>query len=219
MLLIKAITQFVNRSPLIAIPLFIAAGIVLWGGLNWSIELTNKEAFCISCHEMKQNVYQEYRNTEHYLNRTGVRATCPDCHVPREWAHKMIRKIRATNELYHWILGSINTREKFQAKRYQLASNVWNSMRETDSRECRNCHDDESMAFDKQSSMGSNIHQLNIDWGKTCIDCHQGVAHELPNEFDKEALIDEMHIRFEEEAVPCYECHANLQKPATDEEW
>ena len=215
----KLITQFITRSPAIAIPLFIVSGIILWGGLNWSIELTNREAFCISCHEMKQNVYQEYRNTEHYLNRTGVRATCPDCHVPRDWAHKMIRKISATNELYHWIRGSIDTRQKFQAKRYQLASHVWESMRETDSRECRNCHDDESMAFDKQSSMANRIHQLNSDWGKTCIDCHQGIAHELPDEFDQELIIDEIHTRLEKQAVPCYECHHDLHKSATDEEW
>ncbi len=215
----KSISRFIIRSPTIAIPLFVVAGIILWGGLNWSIELTNRETFCISCHEMRQNVYLEYRKTEHYLNRTGVRATCPDCHVPRDWTHKMVRKIQATNELYHWIRGSINTREKFQAKRYQLASHVWDSMRETDSRECRNCHDDDSMAFDRQSSMANKVHQLNSDWGSTCIDCHQGIAHQLPDEFDREALIDQMHTRIEQQAVSCYECHTDLQKPAENEEW
>jgi len=131
----------------------------------------------------------------------------------------MIRKIQATNELYHWILGSINTREKFQAKRYQLASHVWDSMRETDSRECRNCHDDASMAFEKQSEIANKVHLLNKAWGSTCIDCHQGIAHQLPGEFDREAQIDQMHTRIDQQSVPCYECHIDLQKPADNEEW
>ncbi|MFO1189539.1 MAG: NapC/NirT family cytochrome c [Alphaproteobacteria bacterium] len=42
---------------------------------------------------MRDNVYAEYTNTIHNQNRTGVRATCSDCHVPREWIHKMVRKV------------------------------------------------------------------------------------------------------------------------------
>ena len=43
-------------------------GIIFWGGFNTAMEWTNREAFCISCHEMKDNVYAEYRNTIHYLS-------------------------------------------------------------------------------------------------------------------------------------------------------
>ncbi len=156
------------------------AGIVFWGGFNWAMEATNTEEFCISCHEMKDNVYVEYQQTVHYENRTGVRATCPDCHVPKEWVHKIIRKIRASNELYHKALGSIDTREKYEAKRFQLASHVWDTMKATDSRECRNCHDFESMDYVKQGRRGRTEHQEGFDAGKTCIDCHKGIAHELP---------------------------------------
>ena len=98
-------------------------GVVFWGGFNWAMELTNTETFCISCHEMEQNVYREYKDTVHYDNRTGVRATCPDCHVPKEWIHKVLRKIQATNELYHHLLGTINTREEFEAKRLERSIN------------------------------------------------------------------------------------------------
>lgn len=71
----------------------IVAGIIFWGGFNTALEATNTETFCISCHEMGNNVYPEYKETIHYSNRTGVRATCPDCHVPRDWTHKMVRKL------------------------------------------------------------------------------------------------------------------------------
>ena len=156
------------------------AGIIFWGGFNTAMEATNTETFCISCHEMEENVYQEYQNTIHYSNRSGVRATCPDCHVPKPWVHKVVRKIKATNELYHKALGSIDTPEKFEAKRLQLAQNVWNGMKNTDSRECRNCHDYESMDYTKQQRRGVQQHIAGFDNGETCIDCHKGIAHSLP---------------------------------------
>lgn len=155
-------------------------GIGFWGGFNWSMELTNNETFCISCHEMEANVFREYKRTIHYSNRTGVRATCPDCHMPKTWTHKVARKIKASNELYHHFLGTIDTREKYEAKRLELATNVWRVMKETDSRECRNCHNFEFMDFTRQESRSRTRHDQAIQEGKTCIDCHKGIAHELP---------------------------------------
>lgn len=169
-------------------------GVLFWGGFNWAMELTNTETFCISCHEMKNNVYKEYTETIHFTNRSGVRAICTDCHVPKEWIHKVVRKVKATNELYHKVVGSVDTQEKFEAKRLDLAKRVWATMKATDSRECRNCHDKESMDFQKQQSRASDRHEEAFEEGKsTCIDCHKGIAHKLPagadqamEELDKE---------------------------------
>ena len=158
----------------------VVAGIMFWGGFNWAMEMTNTEGFCISCHEMKDNVYAEYRNTIHYQNRTGVRATCPDCHVPKEWGHKMIRKIQASNEVLHKILGTIDTPEKFNAKRAELAQHEWDRMKRTDSRECRNCHHFNAMDYAEQNTRSAAAHQAAFTEGKTCIDCHKGIAHTLP---------------------------------------
>ena len=38
-------------------------GIIFWGGFNTALEVTNTEAFCTSCHEMRDNVYQELKPT------------------------------------------------------------------------------------------------------------------------------------------------------------
>lgn len=157
------------------------SGIIFWGGFNTAMEMTNNEQFCISCHEMEDNVFQEYKLTIHYSNRTGVRATCPDCHVPKEWIHKVVRKIQASNELLHKALGTINTREKFEGKRLELAKHVWSAMEKTDSRECRNCHNFEFMDFTEQGRRAVKAHSTGLDAGKTCIDCHKGIAHELPD--------------------------------------
>lgn len=161
------------------------AGVVFWGGFHWALEITNTESFCISCHEMKENVFKEYRTTVHYANKSGVRASCPDCHVPKEWGHKIVRKIRASNELYHHVLGTVSTPEKFNAKRLALASNEWRRMKTSDSRECRNCHKFDYMDYAVQEPRASRIHQEALTSGKTCIDCHRGIAHTLPPKADE----------------------------------
>jgi len=169
-------------------------GIIFWGGFNWTLELTNTEEFCISCHEMKDNVYQELKKTIHYSNRTGVRATCPDCHVPRPWIYKIMRKIQATNELYHHMMGTVDTKEKFESHRRELAKHVWKVMKETDSRECRNCHHFKSMDPNKQKTRAQKSHALAQKEHKTCIDCHKGIAHKdvwKQMEAEKEAAEDD----------------------------
>lgn len=169
-----------RRSPIVVLVLGVAAGIVFWGGFNTAMVASNSMAFCISCHEMRDTVYKEYQETMHYRNPSGVQATCADCHVPREWGHKVVRKIVATRELYHKALGTIDTPEKFEAKRWVLANRVWDQMRATDSRECRNCHDFESMDLSEQDRSARKKHASARERGKTCIDCHKGLAHEYP---------------------------------------
>ena len=115
------------------------------------MEATNSIEFCVSCHEMRDTVYKEYQTSIHYKNPAGVRATCPDCHVPKDWTPKVIRKVQASNELWHKFLGTIDTPEKFQAARASLAKDVWKTMKDTDSRECRNCHSFEAMDFAHQT--------------------------------------------------------------------
>ena len=158
----------------------VVLGVLGWGGFNWAMELTNTETFCISCHEMERNVFREYKGTVHDANASGVRATCPDCHVPRPWVHKVVRKIQASNELYHHVLGTIDTREKYEERRLYLAKRVWTVMKATDSRECRNCHGFDGMDVANQPRRARDQHLLAIDDGATCIDCHKGIAHELP---------------------------------------
>ena len=185
--MIKRIWSFL-RSPTakysagILLTVGVIAGIIFWGGFHTVVEATNTEGFCIGCHEMKDNVYEEYKETIHYSNRTGVRAICSDCHVPKTWIFKMIRKVQATNEVFHKILGTIDTPEKFNEHRLEMASRVWKVMKDTDSRECRNCHNFNSMNMDDQDKTARKKHLKSIEEGKTCIDCHQGIAHELPDD-------------------------------------
>ena len=157
------------------------AGIVFWGGFNTALELTNTEPFCISCHEMRDNVYVELQSTIHFTNRSGVRAKCPDCHVPHDWTDKIARKMQASKEVWGKIFGTINTREKFEAKRLELAQHEWARLKANDSLECRNCHGFDYMDFTRQSPRAAQAHSTFLaNQERTCIDCHKGISHRLP---------------------------------------
>ena len=159
----------------------VIVGVIGWGGFNTAMEATNSLEFCTSCHEMRDTVYQEYKTSIHYKNPAGVRAVCSDCHVPKDWTHKIIRKVQASNELWHKVLGTIDTPEKFQAARASLAKDVWKTMKDTDSRECRNCHSFEAMDFAHQRKDAERMQKAYQEGGQTCIDCHKGIAHKLPD--------------------------------------
>jgi cytochrome c-type protein NapC len=161
-------------------------GILFWGAFNTAMEFTNTERFCIGCHVMRDNVYQEIQPTIHFTNRSGVRAKCADCHVPHDWTFKMARKMQASKEVWGFIFGTIGTREKFVAKRRELAEREWARFKANDSLECRNCHDFQAMDFTRQSKRGADAHSTALAAGnnagdKTCIDCHKGIAHRLPD--------------------------------------
>ncbi|MES2149396.1 MAG: NapC/NirT family cytochrome c [Pseudomonadota bacterium] len=160
-----------------------AGGIIFWGGFHTALEATNTLEFCTGCHEMRDTVFAEYKETIHYKNRTGVRAICSDCHVPKDWSHKMVRKAKAAGEVWGKLMGTIDTKEKFEAKRMELATHEWERMKATGSRECRNCHDFDSMMSSKQKPKAQLNHAKAKKEGLTCIECHKGIAHLLPKEY------------------------------------
>jgi nitrate/TMAO reductase-like tetraheme cytochrome c subunit len=160
-------------------------GAVALGGFSTAMEASNRTEFCISCHSMRDTVYEEWKASIHYRNASGIRAECADCHVPHDWGPKLTRKAMAANDVWHTILGSIDTKEKFDAKRLELAQHVWDYMKASDSRECRSCHSFEAMDFEAQrqrsrEKMEPVAHGTDLSGGSTCIDCHKGVAHKLP---------------------------------------
>ncbi|MGD8843467.1 MAG: NapC/NirT family cytochrome c [Gammaproteobacteria bacterium] len=162
-------------------------GAIALGTFNKVMAYTNTLEFCTSCHEMKDFLFEEYKETVHYQNASGVRAVCSDCHVPHEWFPKVARKIQASfRELPAKVLGVIDTREKFDAKRLELAEDVWAGMKATNSRECRNCHSVEAMKLAEQDRSARKKHSLERmqKRGESCIDCHKGIAHKLPEGYE-----------------------------------
>jgi cytochrome c-type protein NapC len=176
----------------------ILGGIVIWGGLNTGMEFTNRTEFCISCHEMTIP-YEDLKKTIHFSNRTGTTIACADCHVassknPIDYGRKFTMKLLAARDVLGHLKGYIDTPEKFEEHRLDMAKIVWKKMKEADSKECRNCHNFNTMDKSKQKSRTVVKHEDAVADGKTCIDCHKGIAHKAvhtglnPEELEKEGL-------------------------------
>ena len=173
-------TKIPTKLLLLGFAIFVS-GFLSLGAMNSFFAYTNEMEFCTSCHSMKIN-FEEYKETVHFKNRSGVQATCSDCHVPQQFFPKLKAKILAYKDVMHEILGTVDTKEKFDAHRWDMASRVWAKMKATDSRECRNCHDFNNMEFSAQDRSARKKHARAEDKGQTCIDCHKGIAHEEPDE-------------------------------------
>jgi cytochrome c-type protein NapC len=130
---------------------------------------------------MKDNNYSEYKDTIHAKNRTGVKTICSDCHVPHDFIDSLVRKLKASSDVVHHVLGTIDTMEKFEAHRLEMATRVWRTMKTSDSRECRNCHDVSAMDPDRQGNTAHKQHLKLANGERTCIDCHFGIAHREPD--------------------------------------
>ncbi len=171
---------------LIALTLLFLFGVVFAGVFNAGLAYTNEMEFCVSCHTMDKP-YSEYKETLHYKNQSGVQATCADCHVPKPFIPKMMTKIIAAKDVYHEIIGTIDTPEKFEAHRWDMASRVWDKMHRTNSRECRSCHEFGNMDLSEQGRSARSRHARAEEKGQTCIECHAGVVHLEPFEPDDDA--------------------------------
>lgn len=163
---------------LVAFGLF--GGILASIGFDAAMDYSNRMELCTSCHSL-QIPYEEYKQSRHYKNASGVQATCADCHVSQAFWPKLHAKVLAAKDVYHEIVGTIDTPEKFEAHRWTMANRVWDRMRANDSRECRSCHDFDNMDLSAQDRSARNRHSAARDRGQTCIDCHQGIAHERPS--------------------------------------
>jgi len=168
---------------LLVVALIFFAGAVFAGLFNVGLEYTNRTEFCTSCHSMKTNL-AELEEKVHWKSRSGVHAGCADCHVPKDFKEKMIAKVMAAKDVYHEIMGTIDTPEKYEARRLDMAQRVWAKMKASDSRECKSCHGFAHMDFSEQDRFARKKHENAPDRGQTCIDCHKGIGHKLPEGAD-----------------------------------
>jgi len=154
-------------------------GIAFTGGFLGSLKMAETDAFCTSCHEMQQP-FGELTQSVHYANEFGVQASCGNCHVPPAFLPGLWRHVQAYAEVWGHLRGELDTPAKYEAHRLELAQKIWSELKANDSAECRGCHTASKMAFAKQPPSAASAHQSMAKDGMTCIDCHQGVAHTLP---------------------------------------
>ena len=110
--------------------------------------------------------------------------------------------------------------------RLELAKHEWARMKANDCLECRNCHSAVAMDFTKQTRRAAEIHTRFLVTGeRTCIDCHKGIAHELPDmkgvdpgwRAPPELRGKEGSLRGEREALRHYVTEIQIPEPRRDQ--
>lgn len=133
-----------------------------------AMSYTNTTEFCTSCHSMKFQL-EDYKKSRHYNNPTGVRAGCPDCHVPHDLPGLIKAKLMAVNDVIAEITTDY-TPEKWEEERPRLAMKAREKMLNRRSRECWNCHE---RTFNEDIRAHKRAKQQNL----TCIQCHYNLVH------------------------------------------
>ena len=103
-----------NRIGLgVLVTLGFIAGAIAWQQFNNVMDATSTEEFCVSCHSMETPL-EELKQTVHWSNNSGVRATCPDCHLPHDKTAKYARKMQASREVLAELSGKYNEEGYFE---------------------------------------------------------------------------------------------------------
>ena len=162
---------------------FVGIVITLVGifAVHKGFEHASTNEFCIGCHTMQQN-FDEYKESVHFKNASGVRADCVDCHQPKDLVGMVQTKLMASKDVYNqFITKKIDTPEKFEEHRLELAQMVWARMKKQNSSTCKSCHNYSAMDHAKQSPEAASAMTDAAAKDMNCIECHKGIAHELPN--------------------------------------
>ena len=174
--------------PLGAVLAFVLGGVAL-GTTNFILHETSTTEFCYVCHSHEEFIRPEYEASTHFINTSGVQASCADCHLPHDnWFELVWTKAVVSLDIFPELAGKIDTAEKYEAHRAEMAEAVWRQFKENDSEFCRDCHATDAMDLESQDRRAARRHSQAADKGETCIDCHYGIVHALPE--NSEAILD-----------------------------
>lgn len=166
---------------LVIVGVLLGAGGVI--GTQVMVAATGTNEFCGgACHSM-QWVAQEYRQSGHFSNRTGVRAGCHDCHIPHNYPELLWYKAKAgLHDAIQEMRGVAATEEGFKKERTRMAQAVWAEFKTNNSENCQHCHQFTPDVVAKQQDFVRPMHEQFLAKAATCIDCHKGIAHTAPDE-------------------------------------
>ncbi|MCG5530539.1 NapC/NirT family cytochrome c [Halorhodospira halochloris] len=156
----------------------IVIGLIVAAGSATMVEVTNKTEYCVSCH-IYDDLYEDYKQTAHYSNKTGYKAGCVDCHLPFDnwWNMVTTKADHGIGAMWKYYIGGVNTPEDLAERREELADSVFEWFQETNSKTCKSCHSPQRWNLDEQSSRAQQAHD-GLDEDDGCIGCHrQDAAH------------------------------------------
>lgn len=172
-----------------------AFGAIALGTMNYTLHATSSTEFCYTCHSHEAFIQPEYEASSHFMNASGVQAGCADCHLPHDsWFELVWTKAVVSLDIIPELMGKLDTAEKYESHRAEMAESVWRLALENDSEYCRSCHTVSAMNLEQQDRRVARQHSRAAEKGETCVQCHYGIVHVEPE--DASAIMDRLVEEF-----------------------
>ncbi len=148
------------------------AGASAMGLSVYAVHATSTTQFCLSCHEMRYVAQQGWMHSTHYSGRSGVVATCSDCHIPPGLWPMLWTKMRdGTHDIYVHLFGEHDPKKMdWERLRRSARAKIHDSA-------CRRCHANmTSPGMGLKAIMAHRQYLRGLGHNK-CIDCHDRPIH------------------------------------------
>lgn len=162
------------------------SGVALLAITNKAVIYSSSDAFCGTfCHSMTWAA-AAYHQGPHFINATGVRASCGQCHIPYDSSHAtatqyvqllLFKADRGAKDFWGEWHDTIATKEEWGKRRPQLASQFESYLQSHNYITCRGCHSLDAFGGPR-SQMEVLIHKDVIKANDlACLACHSDVGH------------------------------------------
>ena len=166
--------------------IFTLGGVALVALTNKAVMWSSSNAFCGTvCHSMTW-ASLGYQQGPHFINASGVRASCGECHIPYESSHAtateyvkllLFKADRGAKDFWNESRKSIATKEEWEKRRPLLEADFENYLRAHNYITCRGCHALEAFGGSR-SHMKVVIHQMVLSGDDVdCLRCHRNIGH------------------------------------------
>lgn len=159
-------------------------------GPRWTATVSQQDAGCIDCHA--EDAGSHWQDSLHMANNLGCVA-CHDIHQPKDAALIPKQQVEVCGVCHkpqksgvHALHAELdNNPPCTQCHNPHADQSPAGLMLQNRSAGCRSCHDLVAMATDPTvTDKATSYHKVMVRKDRSCLDCHQGVAHGPPGEVE-----------------------------------
>jgi nitrate/TMAO reductase-like tetraheme cytochrome c subunit len=166
--------------------IFGLSGVALVAVTNQGVIWSSSDAFCGTfCHSMTWTA-AGYQQGPHFINASGVRASCGQCHIPYDSSHAtateymkllLYKTGRGAKDFWNEWRKTIATKQEWEKRRPQLRTEFEGYMQEHNYITCRGCHSLQAFGGPR-SQMKMLIHKDLVKANDLdCLQCHRNIGH------------------------------------------
>lgn len=142
-------------------------------------KVTSNDQFCDFCH-VHPHATELWKKSTHYINKSGVRVHCVECHLPSGGIEHLTEKVRfGIRDLYGTLFKDVSKINWEQKRKLDHAKSF------TSDPACIRCHAELFSLDLSKKGVDAHVYYFHKKEQVRCINCHLAVGHyreEVPEE-------------------------------------